>query len=87
MQSKRSQAHPMEPKRAISHPKRREILDYLTEKRGTDEAEMVEALGFTTATVKYHLGVLQDANLVVQVEGGEQGDDGRFYVAANSADT
>lgn len=87
MQSKRSQTHPMEPKRALSHPMRREILDYLTEEGGAGGGDLIEALGLTTATVKYHLAVLQDADLVVQVEGSEQGGDGRFCVAADSTDT
>jgi DNA-binding transcriptional ArsR family regulator len=77
----------MEPKRALSHPKRREILDYLTERGGAGEAELIEALGLTAVRVKYHLGVMRDAGLVVHVEGSERDDAGRFYVAADSAST
>ena len=86
MQSKR-QAHPMEPKRALSHLKRREILNYLTERGGAGEAELIEALSLTTARVKYHLGVMRDAGLVVDVERSEHGDAGRFYIPADSAGT
>lgn len=72
-------------KRALGHPKRLEIFGYLTQKDGADETELVEMLGLTTPTVRYHLSVLQDADLIVQVEGTEQGGAEGSFIAAASA--
>jgi DNA-binding transcriptional ArsR family regulator len=69
-------------KRALSHPKRLEILGYLRQKgTGTDEAELVTALDLTAPRVKYHLSVLQSAGLIARVDDLEQGR----YIAAASA--
>lgn len=88
MQDKRSQAHPMEPalKRALSHPKRLAIFEYLTQK-GTaiEEAELVEALDLSVSVTRYHLTVLCDADSIVKVEDGERGSAGRSFIAAASA--
>ncbi len=65
------------------HPKRVEILGYLTQKGGADEAELGKVLDLTAPTVKYHLSVLHDADLIVQVEDGDHGQ--RSYIAATSA--
>jgi DNA-binding transcriptional ArsR family regulator len=68
-------------KRALSHPKRLEMLGYLRQKgTGTDEAELVTALDLTAPRVKYHLSVLRSAGLIAHVEGRKQG-----YIAAASA--
>lgn len=74
----------MEPalKRALSHPKRLAIFEYLAQKSRADEVELVEALDLTAPRAKYHLSVLLDAGLIVQVEGGDHGKTGRSYMAA-----
>jgi DNA-binding transcriptional ArsR family regulator len=52
-------------KRAVHHPKRLEILGVLAgSKTGIDEAELVETLGESPSKVRYHLSVLQSADLV-----------------------
>ena len=86
MQNQNRQPGPAEPvlKRALSHPKRLEILGSLMQKKlGTDEEELVEALGLVASTVRYHLTVLHDADLIVQLDDGEA----RSYVVAASAST
>ena len=65
-------------KRALGHPRRLEILGYLTQKGGAEEAELVEALDLTAPRAKYHLSVLHDADLIAQVEGGDQGRPGAY---------
>ncbi len=56
-------------KRAVRHPKRLELLGYLAGKQGgMEEDELAEALGLTPPLVKYHLGVLQSADLVAHAE-------------------
>jgi DNA-binding transcriptional ArsR family regulator len=84
MQDERKQP-PTDPvlERALSHPKRLEMLGYLAQKKGvgTDEAELIEALDLALPRVKYHLLVLQSADLIAHV-GRETA--GR-YVAASSA--
>jgi DNA-binding transcriptional ArsR family regulator len=53
--------------RALAHPKRAEILSYLTQKRGeegADESRLADSLGLSKAKVKYHLAVLRDADLI-----------------------
>jgi len=61
------------PKRALSHPKRLAVFEYLTQ-RGTaiEEADLAEALDLAVPATRYHLTVLCDAGLIVQVEDGEQ---------------
>lgn len=79
---KHSQTDPVL-ERALSHPKRLEMLGYLRQKRGmgTDEAELVEALELSAPKVGYHLLVLQSANLIAHVDDLEQGR----YIATASA--
>ena len=87
MQGQGKQPSSPEPavKRALGHSKRLEIFGYLTQKGGADETELVEVLGLTTLAARYHLWVLQDADLIVQVEGTGQGSAGRSFIAATSA--
>jgi len=89
MPDKRSQAHSMKPafKRALSHPKRLAIFEYLTRK-GTaiEEAELVEALDLAAPTMRYHLTVLCDADLIVQVKDGEQSRAEPSFVVADAAE-
>ncbi len=55
-------------KRAVDHPKRLELLGYLAGKKsGTEEDELAEVLGLTLPLVRYHLGILQSADLVAHV--------------------
>lgn len=79
---KRPQVDPVL-EQALSHPKRLDILGYLMKKRGTgtDEKELVEALGLLVPGVKYHLLVLQGAGLIAHADGLEHGR----YIAAASA--
>jgi hypothetical protein len=71
--------------RALAHPKRTEILDYLMQKKGnkcTDEDELADSLDLITAEVKYHLTVLLYADLIsYDLESGAA----ERYVAAASA--
>jgi DNA-binding transcriptional ArsR family regulator len=73
------------PKRALSHPKRLAIFEYLTQK-GTaiEEAELVEALDLAVPVARYHLTVLCDADLIVQIEDDGQGRADSF-IAADAA--
>jgi DNA-binding transcriptional ArsR family regulator len=67
---------------ALSHPKRLEMLGYLKQqKTGADEEKLVEALGLPASRVKYHLSVLQSADLIAPVSDRDQGR----YVVASSA--
>lgn len=87
MQAKGSPAQPMEspPKRALSHPKRLAIFEYLTQKgAATKEAELVEALSLTVPVTRYHLTVLCDADLIVKVEDGEQGRTEPSFIVADT---
>jgi DNA-binding transcriptional ArsR family regulator len=73
-------------RRALAHPMRTEILAYLMRERGgegTDEVELADSLGLTIAGVKYHLGVLGDAELIVHVDHMQAA--GKRYIAAASA--
>ena len=73
---------------ALSHPKRVEILDYLTRKgnrTGTRRTELARVLGLSAAEVKYHLKVLDGADLIARVEGREQRRAERPYKAPASA--
>jgi DNA-binding transcriptional ArsR family regulator len=70
-------------KRALSHPKRLEMLGYLRQKgTGTDEAELVTALDLATPRVRYHLSVLQSAGLVSHVDDRKQGTTDRYVAVA-----
>jgi DNA-binding transcriptional ArsR family regulator len=56
-------------RQAVRHPKRLEILGYLAEKRvGVDETVLANALDLSLLLVKYHLRILQSADLVVSVD-------------------
>jgi DNA-binding transcriptional ArsR family regulator len=80
-EDKHPQADPVL-EQALSHPKRQKRLGYLMQKRktGTDEAELIEALNLSASRVKYHLSVLQGADLIAHADDSAQG-----YVAAASA--
>jgi DNA-binding transcriptional ArsR family regulator len=87
MQGKSNQTHPtgLTLERACSHPRRREILRYITQKGDgacTDGAELAEALDLAASRVNYHLTVLQDANLIALAnDGRESGKAERSFVA------
>ena len=80
------QSHPVDPliRRALSHPRRTAALGYLMEKRGceTDEAELAATLDLPMASARYHLMVLRDADLIVQVGDRESGAANRYVAAA-----
>lgn len=72
-------------KGALSHPDRKEILGYLMGRAGPmSEGDLARVLDIGEAKVKYHLTVLRDAELVMQVEEG-QGQGEHAYVAAGMA--
>jgi DNA-binding transcriptional ArsR family regulator len=88
MQDDSPPPHQIDPwlKRALSTPKRVEVLGYLMKKRkGTSEGELADALGMTVPLALYHLRVLHDAELIAHVEDGEQGEAERSFIAATSA--
>jgi predicted ArsR family transcriptional regulator len=67
--------------RALAHPKRTEILGYLTHKRdeeGTDADELSDSLDLAAAQVKYHLTVLCDAHLISHTDDLQSGAVGRY---------
>jgi DNA-binding transcriptional ArsR family regulator len=84
MQGEGKQPSPKDPVlgRALSHPKRLAILGYLMEKRGTvtEEEALVEVLDLPAPRVKYHLSVLQGADLIAPADDPAQG-----YIATASA--
>lgn len=89
MQDESNRPDPIGPllERALSHPKRVEILDYLTRKGDgarTRRTELARLLGLSDAKVKYHLRVLDDAGLIARVEGRGQGRAHRSYKAPAS---
>lgn len=72
--------------RALVHPKRTKILGYLMQREseaGTDENELADSLGLTTANVKYHLTVLRDANLISRTDHLDADALERYRVAAS----
>jgi|GEM_PF-1052707 len=83
-EGKRPQTDPVF-ERALSHPKRLDMLGYLMQKNGTgtDEAELVEALDLSAPRVKYHLLVLQSADLIAHVDDLE-GTANRYIAAASA---
>jgi DNA-binding transcriptional ArsR family regulator len=90
MQDESNRPDPIGPllERALSHPKRVEILDYLTRKedgRGARRTELARILGLSAANVKYHLRVLDDAGLIARVESRGQGRAEHPYKAPASA--
>lgn len=74
-------------KQALSHPRRLEMLGYLAQKKGagTDEAELVEALGLSASRVRYHLLVLSNAGLIAHLDDQELGRSDRFVAAASAS--
>ncbi|MGE5283008.1 MAG: ArsR/SmtB family transcription factor [Chloroflexota bacterium] len=68
-------------KRALAHPRRLEILSFLTQKRGCAEAHMADELGLAFPLVAYHVRVLESADLVADTENPEQGATDRYVVA------
>lgn len=74
--------------RALSHPKRREIFGYLTEKgdgAGATERELAAALGMGLRVIGYHLKVLQSAGQVARFDGRRPSGAERSFVAASSS--
>jgi hypothetical protein len=56
-------------KRALSHPKRMEILGYIEQrpsKAGARKTEIATALGLGGPLLEYHLKVLHEADLIAQ---------------------
>ncbi len=84
MQGHSKQPDPPDPaiRRALGHPTRLEILGYLTEKGGADEAALVEALDLVAPRARYHLAILRDAALIARVASGDPGRSGSMYIAA-----
>jgi DNA-binding transcriptional ArsR family regulator len=69
-------------KGALSHPDRKAILDCLIgSAEGMSERELADVLDLDPAKASYHLKVLRDANLVMQIEEGQEHGK-RAYVAA-----
>jgi DNA-binding transcriptional ArsR family regulator len=68
--------------RALSHPKRLDMLGFLTHKggAGADEEELAEVLDLSAPRVKYHLSVLLGADLIARADDPAQG-----YIATASA--
>lgn len=66
---------------ALGHPKRLEILGHLKQRGEADEAELVEALDLSPPRVRYHLLVLQSADLVVCARDPDQGGAGHSFIA------
>ncbi len=78
MQDESNRPEPIGPlrKRALLHPERVEILDYLTRKKygtGMRRTELARILGLSAAKVAYHLLVLDDTGLIVRIENQGQG--------------
>ena len=71
---------------ALLHASRKEILAYLMKKhggRGMSKRELADVFGLTVPLVEYHLGVLQQVNLVAYVNSkAETGNAEASYVAA-----
>jgi Helix-turn-helix domain len=88
MNNASNQPHTIDPliQRALSHPRRAAMLGHLMQKRsgGTDEAELADALDLTMPTVRYHLMVLRDADLVTHVGDRGPGTAGRYIAAASA---
>lgn len=74
-------------RRALSHPKRTEILGYLVRKRdgaGATEVELAIAFGMGRRVVEYHMKVLGGADLIARFDGKQTPDVDHSYVAAVS---
>jgi DNA-binding transcriptional ArsR family regulator len=59
--------------KAMSHPLRREMLQYLGEHGAATSTTLAEALGESTGTTSYHLRVLADAGVIEEVPGRAHG--------------
>lgn len=72
-------------KRAVRHPKRLEMLGYLAGRKiGTGDAELASALGLSLPRTRYHLKVLQAAELIANVDDPTPGMASRYVVATVS---
>ena len=82
------QSHAIGPlvQQALSHSRRTAMLGCLVQKKGTgtDEAELADALDLTMPTVRYHLLVLRDADLITHVGDREPGTTERYIAAASA---
>ena len=58
--------------RALADPSRRELLDRLRADNGQTLGELCTRLDMTRQAVSKHLGILEEANLVVTVKRGRQ---------------
>jgi len=81
-EAKKTSAREVALRRAFSHPKRLEVFSYLTRKKGCTEAGLAGAHDLTLACVRYHLRVLQSADLVAHVEDADHGTAGRYIAVA-----
>ncbi len=82
-QSKQSSHDEPALRQAVRHPKRLQILGYLTEKRaGVDESGLADALGSSHLLVRYHLKILQSAGLVAHAKGPQSSAAERYVIAA-----
>ena len=73
--------------RALSHPKRTEILGFLMQKRdatGASKEEIAAACDIGGRALEYHLKVLQGADLIARSDGEQAWGAERSYVAAAS---
>lgn len=64
--------------RATAHPVRLRMISLLTGSELT-AAEIARELGITHANASYHLRVLQDAGMIVEVDEDKAGGSGRRY--------
>jgi len=58
--------------RALADPSRRELLDRLRADNGQTLGELCTRLDMTRQAVSKHLGILEEANLVVTVKRGRE---------------
>jgi DNA-binding transcriptional ArsR family regulator len=58
--------------KALADPSRRKLLDRLFEKNGQSLNELCEMHNMSRQAVTKHLGLLEDANLVVSVKRGRE---------------
>jgi len=69
-------------RRALAHPRRREILCYLIQHGDGDETELADSLGLALAGARYHLRVLHDADLIAHADDQGAGTDERYVATA-----
>lgn len=58
--------------RALADESRRLLLDRLHARNGQSLSELCEGLGMTRQAVTKHLGILEEANLVVAIKRGRE---------------